>query len=81
MSGYSADWGGPLDMWEEKQKECDFKTARIKLLERDLETMRQNMVMYRDRCGQLKGELEAVGNQLERERGCDWAGFDGGMNE
>lgn len=75
MAGYSGDWGGELDMFEEKQKECDFLNARIGLLKKEMETMKQDRDMYRRMWCEERDGREVAESELTWERGARWKDF------
>ena len=75
MAGYSGDWGGSLDMFEEKQKECDFLNARLILLQKDLEVLRQDRDMFQRMWREQKDLAEVAEAELTWERGDRWKQF------
>jgi len=75
MAGYSGDWGGPLDMFEEKQKECEFLAARVSLLEKKLESVKQDRDLFKRMWAEERDGREVVESELLWERGDRWKSF------
>ena len=75
MSGYSGDWGGVLDWSEEKANELKFAQARVKLLEKDLEVMKQDRDMYERMWREQKDLAEVAESELTWERSDRWKSF------
>lgn len=75
MSGYSGDWGGPVDWSEEKQAELTHLQGRVQLLTKDLEVMRQDRDMFQRMWREQKDMVEVAEAELTWERGDRWKQF------
>jgi hypothetical protein len=66
-------------MFEEKQKECEFLAARVKLLEKDLEVVRQDRDSFQRMWVEARDSWEVAEAELFWERSDRWRNFTGGV--